>query len=73
MAWYHIAVPQHPPTQLRLECLAEGGNGRRKVVAYDGERFVHSADYAYATWYGHAHGQLLMPAFVRDAETRSSA
>lgn len=28
--WNQSAVPQHPPTSLRLECLAEGGKGRHK-------------------------------------------
>lgn len=71
--WNQSAVPQHPPTSLRLECLAEGGKGRHKVVAYDGDIFVHSAYYEYSTWYGHAHGQLLMPSFVRDAEAAKEA
>lgn len=67
-AWFARQVPAHPETRLRLVCEAEGGKGRTRLAAFDGDRLVYSASYDYWTWSGHACGQLLMPAFVEAAE-----
>lgn len=68
MKWTQIATPSGPATALRVECRHEpGAHGRYRLLAFDGDRQVHSADYAWNEWMGHACGQLLMPDFVEAA------
>lgn len=68
MSWTKIATPHGPETHLRVECRHEpGAHGRYKLLAFDGDSQVHSAEYAWNEWRGHACGQLLMPDFVEAA------
>lgn len=73
MNWTQIATPPGPETRLRVECRHEpGAHGRYKLLAFDGDKQVHSAEYAWNEWMGHACGQLLMPDFV-EAANRAAA
>lgn len=47
--------------------------GRRRLTAYDGERWVASSDYAWNVWEGHCCGQLLMDDFLAYAEQQAAA
>ncbi len=69
--WYERATPSGPETSLRIECHHSGGRcGTYRLSAYDGDRLVHSASYAWNVWRGHCSGQLLMPDFVAEAERK---
>lgn len=73
MSWTQIATPHGPETRLRVECQSEPGkHGRYKLTAFDGDKAVHSAVYAWNVWMGHACGQLLMPEFI-DAANSAAA
>ena len=68
-SWNLIATPPGPATDLRIECRHEFGlNGRYRLIAFDGDRWVHASFYDWNQWMGHASGQLLMTDFVAAAE-----
>lgn len=67
--WNLIATPAGSDTALRIECRREPGlHGRYRLIAFDGDRWVHASFYDWNRWMGHASGQLLMTDFVAVAE-----
>ncbi len=67
--WTKIATPSGPTTGLRVDCYEKHGkHGDYRLLAFDGDRMVHSATYPWNQWLGHCCGQLLMPGFIADAE-----
>lgn len=67
-----LATPHGPATTLNIECHQEPGrHGDHILTAYRDHQPVHTARYSWNVWYGHCCGQLLMPAFVAEAEKRA--